>query len=332
MSARKPRVSVVIPAYNEERRIRRCLDSLARQDYPADLLELIIVDDDSSDRTREVAGSYGAMVLRNGERNIERGKSIGARAATGDYVLLMDADNSLPGTDWLSKAVLALSQNPGAAGAQSARFDYVRDDPPANRYCALFGINDPFAFYLGKRDKLTWYENDWSISGEVLDRAEDYFLVRFTQSNLPTVGSQGYLVSREVLESTGYGDHLFHMEMNLELVRSGRDEFVMLRDAVSHDHCSDTRVFMRKLKRNFLLFLEQREMRTYRWETSRARQALALVEMLTFLVPLAHALRGFLKIRDVAWFLHPFMCAAVTFMYAYLFARWHLSRVLRRSV
>src|SRR5579859_6115493 len=72
-----PGVSVVIPVYNASLRITACLDSIRSQDYPAHLIEILVIDDDSSDDTIQVVGGYGVTVLRNGARNIEAGKYIG---------------------------------------------------------------------------------------------------------------------------------------------------------------------------------------------------------------------------------------------------------------
>lgn len=319
-----PSVTCVIPAYNEEKRLPKCLGSITGQDYPPDKVEILVVDDDSLDNTVSVAKSFGARVLNNGEHNIERGKSIGVQEAGGEYVLLMDADNALPKPGWLRETMLALLDNPEATGAQSSWFDYSREDPAANRYCSLFGINDPFAFYLKKRDKLTWYENDWVIAGKALKTTESCFLVRVNSSNMPTIGSQGYLIPTELVRSTDYVPYLFHMEMNLELMQRGKDTFVMLRNSVVHDHCQSVGEMLQKLKRNFRLFLEQREMRTYRWETSSCQKALALISMLTVVRPVLDSSRGFLAVRDPAWFLHPLICIAVPAMYSYIYLKWFL--------
>ncbi len=52
-------VSVIIPAYNEEKYIARCLDSVIAQDYPAELMEVLVADGRSEDRTREIILDYG---------------------------------------------------------------------------------------------------------------------------------------------------------------------------------------------------------------------------------------------------------------------------------
>lgn len=325
-----PRITCVIPAYNEEKRLGKCLESIKRQSYPQDKLEMIVVDDDSQDKTVNVAEDHGAKVVRNGEHNIERGKSIGVKHAMGEYILLLDADNSLPGTDWLINAMISLLDNPEAVGAQAAWFDYSREDYLANRYCSLFGINDPFAFFLKKRDKLTWYEKEWVIEGTLLASREKYFLVKFDAKHMPTIGSQGYLISKDLLTSTNYTPYLFHMEMNLELVKRGNDVFVMMRERVAHDHCRTVGELLKKISRNFDLFLQQKEIRSYRWETTVTESAFALISMLTVARPTIESARGYLSVRDSAWFLHPVICFIVPVMVGYLYSRWLVSRLFRR--
>src|SRR3569833_29524 len=53
-------ISVLIPARNEEKNIRICLDALARQSYPPDLFEVIVIDDHSSDSTAAIVKEFAA--------------------------------------------------------------------------------------------------------------------------------------------------------------------------------------------------------------------------------------------------------------------------------
>lgn len=86
------RLSVVIPTKNEESNIGTCLDAFAafRKE-----VELIVVDNFSPDRTREIAANRGAKVLTQGpERCAQRNR--GWRGATGEYVMFVDADMVVP--------------------------------------------------------------------------------------------------------------------------------------------------------------------------------------------------------------------------------------------
>jgi len=92
-------LSVVIPAYNEERRLPATLAAtmsfLGQQEYGS---EVLVVDDGSTDATVEVAGRYtGVRVLKNG-RNLGKGAAVarGVTDALGEYVVFADADGSTP--------------------------------------------------------------------------------------------------------------------------------------------------------------------------------------------------------------------------------------------
>ncbi len=88
-----PRVTIVVPTYNERDTIDSCLTSITTQDYPHDRLEILVVDGGSDDDTTERAARYpGVRVLANLARDAESAKLIGLRAATGDLFMYLDAD------------------------------------------------------------------------------------------------------------------------------------------------------------------------------------------------------------------------------------------------
>jgi glycosyltransferase involved in cell wall biosynthesis len=308
-------ISVIIPTLNGSKRLPLLFESLLSQDIGASAFELIVVDDDSTDETRDVAARYGARLVRNGHRNIERGKAIGMAAATNDLVFFIDDDNRLPHTAWLRNAVEAFSENPEIVGVQAARFAYDRSDPAANRYCSLFGINDPMAYYLHRRDRLTYDEDTWKLPGSVLRETPTYWLVEFNPQNLLTVGSQGFLTRKSLIEKTNWQPFLFHLDSNLDLVRLGHSRYVMLRDEIIHDHCSSVGQMLAKLHRNMKLFLEQGHLRRYKYETPKSTLVEITMRMLTVVDPALRALAIFRKTKDPAAFLHVVFSVRVPLMY-----------------
>ena len=88
----QPFISVVIPARNAEDIIENCLKSLRELDYPKDRMEVIIADGLSTDRTREIAESYGAKVIANPGLRVVSGRNIGFEAAQGELIAFSDAD------------------------------------------------------------------------------------------------------------------------------------------------------------------------------------------------------------------------------------------------
>jgi len=92
----KPRISVVIPAYNEEKYLPRLLASIAvaraRYRKGADALEVVVADNASTDGTAEVARVRGCRVAPVSKRVIAAARNGGARAAGGEILAFLDAD------------------------------------------------------------------------------------------------------------------------------------------------------------------------------------------------------------------------------------------------
>ena len=89
-SRRRPSVTAIVPAFNEEASIGDCLDSLLGQSVPD--LEVVVVDDGSTDRTAAVARSRGGRVLTLPHSGPAAAKNAGAAVAAGDVLAFVDAD------------------------------------------------------------------------------------------------------------------------------------------------------------------------------------------------------------------------------------------------
>ncbi len=91
--------SIIIPAYNEEQYLPRLLDSIdvARSNYSsgAAAVEVIVADNDSTDRTAEIATAHGARVVRVEKRRIAAARNGGGYAARGEIVCFIDADSAV---------------------------------------------------------------------------------------------------------------------------------------------------------------------------------------------------------------------------------------------
>lgn len=86
-----PLVSVVVTTRNEEKNIHRCLESIKKQAYPRDKIEVIVVDNGSSDGTKKIALEYTKKIYDKGpERSAQR--NYGARMSAGKYYMFLDAD------------------------------------------------------------------------------------------------------------------------------------------------------------------------------------------------------------------------------------------------
>jgi glycosyltransferase involved in cell wall biosynthesis len=90
-----PRFSIIVATYNYDAYLRRALDSIVAQD--GDDFEVLVVDDGSTDQTHEIVQDYGSRVryFRQEHSGTFAACRIGARAARGQYILFIDADDRL---------------------------------------------------------------------------------------------------------------------------------------------------------------------------------------------------------------------------------------------
>jgi len=154
MSSTNPLVSIVIPVHNGEKYIKESIDSCLAQTY--DNIEIIVVDDKSTDSTLEILKEYGEKITvlpvekQNGLGNVI---NIGIRASKGKYIARMDADDIMY-PDRILKQVEYLERHPNcvAVGGQidiinevseiTGHREYALDDKDLKKNRFLF---QPFA-------------------------------------------------------------------------------------------------------------------------------------------------------------------------------------------
>jgi biofilm PGA synthesis N-glycosyltransferase PgaC len=126
----KPFISIIVPAFNEEKRIATCLESLANLNYPKDSYEVILVNNGSTDKTEEVAQGFGVRVLNfTGLQGVSAARQAGAEAAKGEIIAYTDSDSSVS-KDWLD-ALVEILVDPSivAVGGRvlPLRADFIRN-------------------------------------------------------------------------------------------------------------------------------------------------------------------------------------------------------------
>ena len=97
-------LSVVIPAYNEEKLVRATLEAIHAACAEINECEVIVVDNESTDRTAEIAASSGAKVITESIHSIARVRNRGAEEALGDVIVFIDADTIIRPTHEISGA------------------------------------------------------------------------------------------------------------------------------------------------------------------------------------------------------------------------------------
>ena len=110
------RFSIIIPSYNRERALKRCLEALAALDYPHDDFQVIVVDDGSArplwEITEPFLGQLTLQTLRQKNAGPARARNLGAEHARGELLAFLD-DDCVPRKRWLTEFDLAAKRNAG---------------------------------------------------------------------------------------------------------------------------------------------------------------------------------------------------------------------------
>lgn len=337
MNKRLPSVSCVIATYNSSESITECLISVFSQNYPSDRLEVIIIDGGSKDSTLEILKNFKARIYKIPPeyQEAEYNKGAGALHAKNEQILFIDADNVLPHKNWLKEMIKPLIENKDIIGSEILRFHYNPKDPVLDRYFALLGGVDPVPYYLGKDSKLSYAFDKYNLLGEAEDMG-DYYLVKLASKRIPVIGANGFILRRKFFKKINVSpENFFHTDINYDLIQKGFNTYAFVKGDIIHlkktkisyfikfllrrKKIMETQYFERIKKRRYAVFIP---------ETDTIYLLIYIIYSLTFVKPTFDAIRGFMKVPDVAWFLHPIVCFSYLFVYSWAVTARIIKKVL----
>lgn len=327
------------PTLNAAKVLEDCLRSIREQDYPQELVEIIIADGGSTDNTLEIAQKYGAKILSNKLRTGESGKAVALRYARNDLVALIDSDNILPQRDWFRKMVEPFN-DPEVLGSEPIEYTWRKEDGFITRYCALIGMNDPLVMFLGNYDRFNHLTGKWTeLELEEEDRGS-YLVITLGKVLLPTIGANGTLLRKKLLDELGPKEYFFDIDAIYELSNKGsvgNAKFAKVKLGIVHLYCeSSVKKFVLKQRRRVkdYLYYENLGIRKYPWRvfgfnTMRGRGLLLFTVYTTTVAPLVfQSILGYRNKRDWAWFFHPPACLITLWVYS---TNWLVRRIFSSS-
>ena len=313
------KLSFVIPVLNSERTLGACLNAILAQDYPRTDYEIVIADAGSSDRTLEIARAAGVdTIVPNPLKTGEAGKTAGIKAATGNVIALVDSDNILPDATWI-KRLLAPFADPEVIASEPIEYTARPSDPALTRYFAHLGMNDPICLFTGNYDRISAVTGRWT--GLALDTEDrgDWLKLRLSGTALPTIGANGFVFRRALLEGANWDPYLFDIDILYDRIRrDGTVCVAKVKTGIVHLYCARLGDFARKQRRRIrdFLFFAQEKQRSYPWDRQR-RTGIVLfcLATATVLPLLVQAACGFCRKRDAAWLYHLPVCWITAIVY-----------------
>ncbi len=237
-----PIVSFIIPTLNAEKSLPFCLSSIRTQLYPQKLIEIIIADGGSTDKTVRLARKYSATILHNPNIYQEYGKTAAAKIAKGSLFFYTDSDNVLSTKTFISAVVNVYRKHPEVMGflPQTAP---APDSNPIDRYLGYL-FTDPFTWFV--------YGNatnpkDFHKQYRPLFSTSEYELYRFPKNHIPLFGlAQGVATNKLFIRGTyDYADDILS---GIKLIREEGIVAYIPKATLYHYHIKNYSQFIQKYR------------------------------------------------------------------------------------
>jgi hypothetical protein len=182
-------------------------------------------------------------------------------------------------------------------------------------------MNDPVCLWMGNYDRYCALTDRWT---EVANNSEDYgryLKISFQDStNIPTIGANGFLIRRDVLQKYQIGDYLFDIDIIYDLALNGRCKIAKVKTGIIHLYCDKMAQFVKKQKRRIkdYNYYNNLGMRKFPWDKIKKGKLAKFCLSTVCLLPVTfQATKGWFKTKDLAWFFHPVACWLTLLVYGF---------------
>ncbi|MFC1693272.1 glycosyltransferase family 2 protein [Candidatus Latescibacterota bacterium] len=332
-----PTISVIIPTLNSGRTLDRCLAGIRAQDYPRELVEIVIADAGSIDTTIEIAHKHEVdIIVPNPLKTGEAGKSAAIDASTGDVLALVDSDNIFHDTGYFSKAA-HLFEDTTIDSVEPLGWTVDPHDTLVNRYCALLGMNDPLSYFLGNYNRYSYLSRAFTgMKLRSVTETSEAFIVEVDPDTAPTFGANGFMIQRSAIGGLDWKPYYFDIDVFQQAVRAGRNRIGVVKTETHHLFCDTIATFRRKQSRRIrdYYYHSKKNRRTYKYSSvPKSAYVIFVLSTVTFLPLLWQSFRGYRNRPDSAWWFHPLACWITLWEYGWgsLLSLFHTSEYDRKG-
>lgn len=308
MKKNLPKISFVIPTLNDAPRLLLCLTSIKKQDYPKNKIEIIIIDDKSTDNTLEIAKSFNATILINGKKDLYLSLTMGFHAATGDLVYQVDQDVELKDKTFIKKMVKPLMDD------KSLTASFTRYYPNKKQsWVSRFLSYDPIL-----RDPIYQYFSPY-LDKLIIKKTDEYIVCDYSSRKIPSFTMMMYRLKSLKKNPLWNYKRFFDHETVMAMIETGYVKYAYVPSAgLYHDHADNLLHLLKKRVRNLKNhYLIEDSPYKYAWfDASSFKGIIKIVIWIIYanlIIP--ETIRGFirfLKFHDPILLMQPIISITIT--------------------
>jgi glycosyltransferase involved in cell wall biosynthesis len=302
---KKPKISFVLATYQGERTIKKCLDSIFFQDYPKSLMEVLILDGGSKDKTLEIAKNYDVKIFNNLKKYSEgegMGKAQGFEKSSGDIIIFIDQDNVFLSKDCVNNLIKPLFMDKEICVVGS-KISIVKDDNIVNKYLSIVGT-DPFMAPFS-------IDGQVSLNKNKFKKIDNFLVLQMNKDKWYIAGSNGYAYRKEDIKKIG--GYSQDSDVIYKFANLNKKLVISLGSPLHHINITKGFLeFIKKRNSHFKYFVKENSInRNVKYVPSNMNGKLKIIthylKNLIIIPNLAISIKNSIKDKEILWLLHPFM-------------------------
>lgn len=334
MKNRLAKINIIIATKNSGKTLRKTLQSIKKQNYPQNRIEVLIIDGGSTDKTRTIAKEFGYRVLDNPAGGFIPAKNLGFLQAGGDYAIYLDSDEELNNPNSIKLKVNAFASNTKIKAITTSGYSNPKNFPFINRYINEFG--DPFSFFIYRSTKnYQYFLKELSGKYTIISDNNGFTVFDFSKVNpLPIIElvAFGCMVDIKYLKRVfpqigkvpDLIPHLFYL-----LAKKGALIAIAKDDPVIHYSADTFSKYLKKIAwriRNNIFNketfgeagFEGRD--KFQSPIFRLKRFLFIPYSLSLIFPIIDSLYLILSRKDFVFLVHPFLCIYTSSLILYYYS------------
>jgi glycosyltransferase involved in cell wall biosynthesis len=326
-------ISINIVTKNSLKNLIELYKSINEQDYLKTLIEVLVVDGGSKDKTREFCQKNSIRFIEAGyPENQEARRWIGINNSINEIVIMLDSDNILPKKNWITSMIEPFNNDENIKAAYTKWYCYSNVLSFYDRYNALMGGNDPIAYLLGKNDRNELFDNNTKKeSCIIVYKKKNYDVIKFFVNSMPVIGCNGFLARRSYLlrSKIKNPESFFHTDVHYDLISENPDiHFAITNNCIIHKTSESLILNLRKRFIYKLIYSDDDKLASLRrykiFNIYNKKDFISLVKVIIFsLLIIPYILSSLIKIyktKKIEWIIHPFVIFSFLILYSFSYS------------